>query len=189
MVILEDAEILALFNERSEAAVRETAAKYGPYCKAVACRALTDEHDVEECVNDTYLAAWNSIPPHQPQCLCTYLGRLTRNLSLRRYEAMQTKKRGGGEATAVLSELEECLPSRQDTAREVELRELKAVLERFLDSLPAEARWVLIRRCWHMESIAEIAASLGLREGNVKVILHRTRKKLKTVLQKEGVEL
>lgn len=131
----------------------------------MARRALAGENDVEECANDTYLAAWNSIPPHQPQCLRTYLGRLTRNLSLRRYEAMRTKKRGGRDATAVLSELKECLPSGQDTAREVELRELKAVLERFLDSLPVDARWALIRRCRYIESIAEIAASLGLRGG------------------------
>lgn len=186
---MEDREILALFNTRSEAALTEAADKYGTYCRAVARRALTDESDVDECLNDTYLAAWNSIPPHQPQCLRTYLGRLTRNLSLHRYEALQTKKRGGGEVTAVLSELEECLPSGRDTAREVELHELKEVLERFLDSLPADARWVFIRRCWYMDPIAEIAASLGIREGYAKVILHRTRKKLKSVLQREGVEL
>ncbi len=186
---MEDREIIEMFNTRSETALTIIADKYGAYCGTVARRVLADESDVDECLNDTYLAAWNSIPPHQPQCLRTYLGRLARNLSLHRYEVMQTKKRGGGDAEAVLSELEECLSSGQDIAREVELHELKATLEHFLDTLPADARWVFIRRCWYMEPIAEIAASLGLREGNVKVILHRTRKKLKTVLQKEGVEL
>lgn len=186
---MDDKDIVALFNARSESAIHETSEKYDAYCRAIASRFLSDEEDISECMNDVYLGAWNSIPPHQPQCLRTYVGRITRNVACHRLERASALKRGGGEWERLLCELEECLPSDSDTEIEADARFLKEVLERFLDSLPADERWVMVRRCWYAASFAEIAAELHLREGTVKVMLHRIRKKLKVVLEKEGVRL
>lgn len=183
---MEDKEIVALYHARSEDAIMQTAAKYGRYCHAIAFRILQSDADAEECVSDTYLRAWNAIPPHCPQSLQTFLGRITRNLSLSLLEKRSADKRGGGQLPLVLEELAECLPDRAQEAQS-ETACIREALERFLSGLSKETRVIFVRRYWHMQSAAEIALALGTTPNRVNVTLHRTRKKLQTYLKQEGI--
>lgn len=184
-----DKEIVELYWERSERAIEETDRQYGRYFHYIAKEILHDDEDAKEIVNDTYLKAWNSIPPERPDPLRAFLGRITRQLSLGRLERNRAQKRGGGQYLAALDELAECIPDgseSQDIASEIDLT---AALNRFLRGLPLEQRRVFIKRYWYMSSVAETAAAFGMSESRVTSMLFRLRSKLKEQLTKEGFEL
>jgi RNA polymerase sigma-70 factor (ECF subfamily) len=185
---MEDQQILDLYFARSESAITETDRKYGRYCHSIAYNILEDHEDAKEIVNDTYLKAWNTIPPNRPDPLKPYVGMISRHLSLDRYEEYHTQKRGG-QVPLVLEELAECIPdndSREDIGESVALKD---ALAKFIRSLPDKTQMIFLRRYWYASSVAEIAEEYGMRENSVNVLLHRTRKKLKDHLQKEGFDL
>jgi len=183
---LEDRDIVMLYWQRNETAIIETAQKYGTYCYAIAHNVLQNTEDSEECINDTWLRAWDSIPPQKPASLRMFLAKITRNLSLNRFYARSAKKRGGGEITLVLEELSECLAGGSDVVDEYEAKELGQYIRSFVRSLPARDGNVFVRRYFFTETIASIAKKYGMTESNVAVILSRTRAKLKNHLIKEG---
>ena len=184
--LLDDAAIIDLYWARSEEAIAATDRKYGPYCRAIALRILRDSRDGEECVSDTWLKAWEAMPPQRPRLLQAFLGRITRNLALNRYKAEHTSKRGGGELAAALEELDEVLPSPATVEDALDARELSALIDRFLGELSAEARAVFVRRYWYLCPVGEIAAETGMSRSAVKMSLLRTRNKLKARLIEEG---
>ena len=186
---MDDKQILELYSERSETAISETADKYGKYCHYIAYNILYNIQDSEECVNDTYLKAWQTIPPHYPNKLSTYLGKITRNLALNRYKYYNRQKRGEGQTELVLDELLECVPAAESPEQAVEEKILVEVLNRFLDDLPEEKMKIFMRRYWYMSPIKEIADDLEMGESKVKMILSRSRSKLKQILEKEGIIL
>jgi len=183
-----DIQILDLFEQRSESAISEMSKQYGSYCSAIAMNILKNREDSEECVNDTFLRAWNSIPPKRPIPLSTFLGRITRNLSLDRYEARNTKKRGGDTAL-LLSELESFVPSAQNVEDEVDSNELSSTIDSFLSTVSRDDKSYFVCRYWHIYSISEIAKKFNVGESKVKVSLHRTRKKLRNYLEKRGISV
>ena len=186
---MEDAEIVGLFWARDESAIEHAQVKYGRYCHAIALRILDDARDAEECVNDTYLGAWNAMPPHRPTVLRAFLGKITRNLSLKRWRARSAEKRGSGVAALSLDELEECLPSSggDEVGRRLEAEELARVIDGFLADLPRDQRRIFLCRYWHFDSIADIAARFDFTESKVKMTLKRTRERMAVYLEKEGV--
>jgi len=181
--------IVELFFDRSELAISETSKKYGRYCHYIAYNILRNNEDAEECVNDTYLRAWNSIPPKRPNKLQTYLGKITRNLALNMLEKLTAQKRGKGQVPLVLDELAECIPDERSSTDIVEDMYIKELLDRFLDALPAETRKIFVRRYWYMSAVKEIAREYNLTESKVTVTLFRTRKKLKEYLEEKGIHL
>ena len=184
---LEDKQIVDLYWQRSEQAVPETAAKYGSYCRTIAYNILSDAQDAEECVNDTYLKAWNSMPTNRPSRLAPYLGKLSRWISLTRLRERGALRRGGGEVSLVLNELSEAVPSGEDLQKTLELRELSDAVRRFLAGIDETEAQVFLARCWYMASIAEIADKFGFTESKVNSMLHRTRRKLQRFLKEEGL--
>ena len=156
---MDDRQIIELYNERSETAISETADKYGKYCYYIAYHILYNEQDSEECVNDTYLRTWQAIPPQCPNKLSAFLGRITRNLALNRYRYYMKEKRGYGQTSLVLDELQECVPAARSTEPEqvAEDMRLAEVLNCFLHELPIEKRMMFLRRYWYMSSVKEIA--------------------------------
>ena len=180
-----DEQIVTLYLQRDEAAIKETANKYQNYCYRIAFDILHSEQDAEECVNDVYIRAWESIPPHSPERLSTYLGKLTRNIAVNRYLHDHAKKRNGM-ADVVFDEVANLIPDIGE-GRMVDEVLLKECLNRFLSFLPQQTRIVFVRRYWYIHDVKCIAAAMGLSESNVKVMLLRTRKKLKAFLKKEGV--
>ncbi len=183
---MEDERIVALFWERSEVAVAEVAAKYTPYLTAICQRILQDKQDAEECVNDVLSRAWESIPPHRPAVLRTFLGKIARNLSLNRFESRSAQKRGGGQVTLALSELEDCLPANGSVETACSAHSLSEAINAFLAGLPRENRILFVRRYWYLCPIRELAAEMHMREGAVKSLLFRLRNQLKCYLEKEG---
>ena len=186
---MDDSKIIALYLDRSEQAISETSKKYGRYCHYIAYGILQNDEDAEECVNDTYLRAWEAIPPKRPSRLQTFLGKITRNLSLNKWEKLSAEKRGAGRASLVLDELSECIPTEKDTAHTVEAMVIRDTMNRFLQQLPAETRRLFVRRYFYLSPVKEIAEDYGLSESKVTVTLFRTRAKLKAVLEKEGITL
>lgn len=184
---MDDEQIVALYWNRDEDAIRETAAKYGGYCGRVAGNILADRQDVEECLSDTWLGAWNAMPPHRPGRLRLFLAKITRSLACDRFRAQSARKRGGGAYTAALEELEECLPAVPGADRAAEDRELERMVDSFLHTLPEQACSVFLRRYWYAESLEDIAGRYGMKVNTVKTSLFRTRQKLKIYLEKEGV--
>ncbi|MBR3446528.1 MAG: sigma-70 family RNA polymerase sigma factor [Oscillospiraceae bacterium] len=184
---MEDAQIIERFFRRDEAALHETDRKYHGYCRKIAMQILQSPEDADEAVNDTWLAAWNSIPPHRPERLQTFLGRLTRNISLKKLRSSQAVKRGAGNAEAVLDEVADWLRAEHDTESEADARMLADAINRFLDKLPETDRQVFVRRYWYFQSVAEIAEALSCSESKVKSMLYRTRNKLHTALEKEAL--
>lgn len=184
---MDDNKIIKLYTERSEKAISETAVKYGRYCHYIAFNILRNNEDSEECVNDTYLRAWNSIPPKYPDRLQTFLGKITRNLSLNKYEKLTAGKRGSGQIPLILDELTECIPAAGSVEKIAEDMLIKNTVDRFLDELPAETRKIFVRRYWYMNSIREISDEYAIKESKVTVTLFRTREKLKKFLEKEGI--
>lgn len=183
---MEDSEILTLYRQRSERAIVETAGKYGAYCGAIARRILQNSEDTEECLSDTWLHAWNRIPPDEPNPFSVYLGRLTRWLGLSRLRDQKRLRRGGGEATLALEELDSSLASPFDIQSLAEYHELTAAIDRFLDALPETERRVFLCRYWYLAGIGEIAERFGFSRAKVKSMLLRCRRKLKQQLLEEG---
>lgn len=186
---MDDANIVRLFWDRDERAISATADKYGSYCTSIAKNILGNNEDAEECVNDTYLNAWNSMPPHRPRVLSTFLGKITRNLSFDRYKHNTAKKRGGGETTAVLDELLEIVSDTDSVEQEISRKELVKAIDTFLGTLPADKRGIFICRYWYFDSISAIASDFGMTENNVSVNLNRIRLKLHNYLSERGFEL
>lgn len=172
---MEDHQITLLFWQRNEAAICAARDKYGAYCRSIALAVLGNHEDALECENDTYLAAWNSIPPNNPQSLSTYLGKLTRRIALNRLRSSHAAKRGGGQAVISLQELGDVVTLNDDVMQRIEQRELSLQISRFLRKQPDIPRRIFIRRYWYCDSIREIAQSFGFRESRVKMILLRTR--------------
>ena len=181
-----DEQLIEQYNSRDESAVENTAKKYGRYCFSVAFGILKDKRDTEECVNDTWLSAWNSIPPNIPASLKLYLGELTRNLSFNRLKANNSKKRGGGIPPSVLEEAEEMALCTVEVESGVEREAFAALLNGFLRGLPQRERGIFIRRYFYLEEVSSIAKRYGVKESNLLVILSRTRKKLRKLLEREG---
>lgn len=184
---MEDKQIVALYWERSEQAITETDIKYGAYCRTIAGNILSDEQDMEECVSDTYLRAWNTMPPQRPAILSAFLGKITRNLSLDRFRTRTAQKRGAGQTVLALSELEECIPASASTEEIVELQLLTGIIERFLHALSDEKRRIFLQRYWYLMPVREIAQQNGMSESKITSMLHRTRKELRTCLEKEEI--
>lgn len=182
---MEDRQIVELYFARSESAIAETETKYGRYCRYIAERILHDSSDAEEVVNDAYLKVWDTIPPNRPDSLKSYIGMICGRLALNRYDQRRTRKRGEGQTALALEELSECVSDRA-AADPADVIALRDALNRFLESLPARARKIFVRRYWYMSTVAEIAAEFSMRESSVTVLMLRTRKKLKQFLQKEG---
>lgn len=183
---MKDAEIVSLFWQRKGRALEVTAEQYGNYCMQIARRILGNDLDAEECVNDTYRAAWDSIPPNRPENLRTYLGKLTRRISMKRWRSMDAQKRGGGEMVLSLEELAECIPEGSSPEHILDEKELVCVLNTFLESLPRQERQVFVLRYWHGCSLREIGIGCGFSKSKVESMLFRTRKKLRQQLLKEG---
>lgn len=183
---MEDSQIIELYWQKNADAISETADKYGAYCFAIANNILHSAEDSEECVNDTWLHAWNAMPPQRPNVFRMFLAKITRNLSFNRFNARNVEKRGGGEITLVLDELAECLAGGMDVEAAYEAAELEQCIRCFVRSLPERERNVFVRRYFFTEPVAEIAARYGLTANHIMVILSRARKKLKLKLEKEG---
>lgn len=184
---MEDQQIVDLYWRRDADAIGETASKYGGYCRTIAQNILSDRQDAEECLNDTWMGAWNAMPPHRPGRLRLFLAKITRSLACDRVRAQSARKRGGGVYTVALEELEECLPAVPGADRAVEDRELERMVDRFLHTLPERACSVFLRRYWYAESMEDIAGRYGMGVNTVKTSLFRTRRKLKAYLEKEGI--
>lgn len=183
---MDDREILDLYWQKNETAIRESNQKYGPYCFSIAERILDSREDAEECVNDTWFNVWNAIPPQRPNKFRLFLAKITRNLAFNRFQARSAQKRGGGEIVLVLEELAECLADETDVEGTLEAKDLEACIRRFVRGLSERDGNVFVRRYFFTESVAEIAQRYHLTENNVMVLLSRTRKKLKMQLIKEG---
>jgi RNA polymerase sigma-70 factor (ECF subfamily) len=183
---MDDRTIVQLYWDRDEQAIPATADKYGSYCTAIAKNILGNREDAEECVNDTYLNAWNAMPPHRPSVLSTFLGKITRNLSFNRYRHNTADKRGGGELPAVLDELTECVSGQDDTEQALNRQELVKAINDFLDALPPAKRSIFICRYWYTDSISDIAHRHGMKEGAVSMTLSRLRASLHDYLIERG---
>lgn len=183
---MDDRQIIDLYFQRSETAITETDAKYGGYCYKIAYSILDSREDSEESVNDTYLSAWKAMPPRRPTVLSTFLGRLTRNISIDRLRTISAKKRGGG-VTLALEELGECVSGEKSVEDRVILKELICCLNDFLKELPEEERTVFLCRYWYVNSMEEIGEKTGYSVSKVKSMLRRTRMKLSSRMEKEGL--
>jgi len=186
-MLMEDAKILELYFARSEDAIRQTDKSYGRKLHTLANRILFSREDAQECVSDTYLKAWNAIPPKRPQYFYAYLAAICRNLSLHRLERRQTAKRSA-QVVELTQEMEQCIPDTRQSQR-IEQRELSRMLDGFLGTLNQETRQIFLRRYWFGDTVPEIAARYGMTESKVKMQLSRTRGKLRTALEKEGAAL
>ena len=184
---MEDEEIIRLYIRRDEKAVAETQRKYGGELQALAMRLLAVKEDAEECVNDTLLKAWNTIPPYIPAKLPAYLFRVCRSFACDRLDWRNAKKRHA-EVISLTQELESCLPDPRPGEEERE-GEITDAIRRFLSREESGSRILFVRRYWYAESIREIAEQTGMREGNVRVALYRIRKRLRSFLEEEGITL
>ena len=182
---MEDTDIIVRYWKRDETALTATSEKYGGYCYTIAFQVLNEPNDTEETVNDTYWELWNSIPPHRPQWLCAFIGKITRRLAISRLRHKNAAKRGGGEYAVTLDELSECIPDHRDPATAIESQQITAVVNRFLHGLPTTERSVFVCRYWYMMPVKKIAGQYRFSESKVKSMLLRTRQKLKRILTKE----
>ena len=178
---MEDTKIIDLFWERDESAIRETEITYGRYCRTIAFNILGDEEDVQECLNDTWLGAWNSIPPARPACLSAFLAKITRNLAISKYRAKYAKKRTGDRLSESLDELGECIPVSQAIDRRI----LAEAINGYLDTCSEKQRKIFVRRFFYFDSIAEISQMYGIGQSDVKVTLMRMRRSLQKILEEE----
>ena len=181
----DDQKIIELYFCRSEQALMETAVKYGSYCTSIAYGILGSREDAQECVSDAYLTAWNAIPPRRPNDLGTYLGKITRNLSIDRLRTRNRDKRGGGEVPLALEELEEVVAGSDSPENETVRKELIAGLNRFLSELTRQERYVFVRRYWYLDSLGDISEKTGCSGSKVASMLYRLRGRLKKQLIKE----
>lgn len=183
---MNDEKIIQLYWDRDEQAIQASMDTYGPYCRAVAREILHNPSDEEEAVADTWLKAWDAIPPSRPQYLRLFLGKLTRNISLSLWRRQTAFRRGGGQVTLALEELGECIGAESSLEEQVNMRELEKALSAFLRMEPDMRRNVFLHRYFYLEDIAAIARRYELRESNVRMMLSRTRQKLKKFLIQEG---
>ncbi len=183
---MDDNKIIELFCERKEQAIVELSNKYGLVCKKVACNILNDIRDTEECVNDAYLGAWNTIPPQKPNPLKSYICRIVRNLAINRYYANNASKRNSSYDVS-LDELEYCFPISFSMEEIQNAMEVSVIINEFLGTLEKENRIMFVRRYWYADSIEDIAKLFGVSKNNVSVRLSRTREKLRKYLLKQGV--
>lgn len=184
---MEDKQIIELYWKRDETAIVRCQERYGSYCGVIARNILQSPQDAEECVNDVWLAAWDSIPPQRPANLAAYLGKLTRNRAIDRWRSLHREKRGGDSIPLALEELAEVLPAEEDPERRLLGKELGRAVNGFLAGLSAKERNVFLCRYWYFDGIAAISAAFGYSPSKVKSMLHRTRKKLKSYLEQEGL--
>ena len=184
---MEDRKIVELYWQRDQSAISETAGKYGHFLSSIAWNILHSHADAEECVNDTYLRTWNSIPTARPTALRAWLGCITRNLSLDRWKLAHAAKRGGDDMDLLLGELDVCIPAPRGTEQVIEDQEIAACISRFLRKLSAENRIIFLRRYWYGDSVTDISARLGCSTGKVKSSLFRTRSALRTFLEQEEI--
>ena len=184
---MEDEQIVALYWARDERALSETAARYGGYCYTIARNVLADGEDARECVNDTYLAAWNAMPDDRPRRLAGYLGAITRRIAIDRWRGRTAARRGGGETALAIGELAECVPGGEAVEARLEAKELEKAVAAFVGALPDTPRRVFLCRYWYLDPVDDIAARFGFSRSKVKSMLARTRKKLLEHLKKEGL--
>lgn len=182
---MEDSEIIALYFRRDEAAIAETAAKYGDFCRKIALNILPSDEDAKECVNDAYLQAWNSIPPNRPDHLGAWLGRVVRNLAYNGWKKNHRQKRGCG-MDGMQEELADCIPSPVSVEREIETRELTRFLNRWLAALPKNDRILFLRRYWYGDPVNVLAQKAGISPVSMAKRMYRIRQNLKSALEKEG---
>ena len=185
---MEDREIVALYHARDEGAISETAAKYGAFCLRIALNLLGIREDADECVNDTYLAAWRRMPPELPASLRAFLGRITRNLSISRDRQTRARKRYAG-MEALLSELDDCVPSPATVEQTLDAMELTRHIEAWLGALPERERRLFLRRYWYGEALSELAAQEGERPARLAQLMLRLRRSLRAHLEAEGAEI
>ena len=183
---MEDLQIIDLYWERNERAIPETDTKYGHYCTTIAKNILGNIEDTEECVNDTYLGAWNAIPPHKPSPLRTFVCKIARNLATMKYHANTAEKRNSHYDVA-LDELEECLAESSSVEEEYDVKELSEAINTFLSTLNYSDRFIFVRRYWYSDSPEYIAKMADSTTNSVTVRLYRLRKKLRYYLMKEGL--
>lgn len=181
-----DEKIIQLFFQRNEVAIEETYKKYGSYCFKIANNILNNIEDSEECLNDTWMKVWDSIPPTHPLHFNLFLAKIVRNLSINKYRAKYADKRGKGEIALVLDELEECIAGRSDIEAHYVAGELQSTINKFIRGLPEKEGNVFIRRYYYADSIKDISNQYHISENNIRVMLNRTRKKLRIRLEKEG---
>ena len=184
---MEDQKIVDLYWQRSDLAISETNQKYGRYCHSIAYHICGTVEDAEECVNDTWLRAWNLMPDQRPAILSTFLGRITRNFAINLIKSKNRIKRGGGEAVLALDELEECIPGGINPEHVLEEKELEAAIGSFVSELPQTEKTIFVLRYWRVAPIDEIAEKLQFSKGKIKSSLFRTRRKLRDYLQEEGL--
>ena len=185
---MDDQKIINLFYERSEQAIKELSKKYGGLCHTIAKNILNNEADAEECVNDAYLGAWNTIPPQSPSPLLSYIIKIVRNLAIKKYHSNCALKRNSHYDIA-LSELEECIPSSYSVEDEIDAKILTQHLNEFLGSLDKTNRIIFVRRYWYADSISKIANAFQMSDHTITMRLSRTREKLRNFLLKEGFEI
>jgi RNA polymerase sigma-70 factor (ECF subfamily) len=185
---MDDSRIIELYWERSEDAISETDTKYGKLCKYIIRNILTNAQDEEECVNDTYLGIWNSIPPQKPNIFSAFIGRIARNQALKKYEYITAEKRNP-DVVYSLAELEECVSGRDSVETEFETKRIEKAISDFLWKQEDEKRMVFIRRYWYFDPIAVISRRSGFSESKVTSMLYHTRQKLRAHLESEGIEI
>ncbi len=186
---MDDREIIELYLQRSEEAIKQTENKYGRYCHKIAFNILGNDEDSEECVNDAFMRAWGSIPPNEPTSLSSFIGKITRNLALDKLRSKNSDKRGGGEIPLALDELSECISGIDELERREDSSEIISAINKFLKGLNAVERGVFMRRYWMLDSIADIAKRYDISESKTTTMLFRLREKLKRHMIKEGIAL
>ncbi len=183
---MDDKSIVDLYFSRNQDAITQTDKKYGRYCYSIAYNILTNKEDAEESVSDTYMTVWRAIPPRRPSVLSTFLGKITRHISINRWRERSAYKRGGGEMPLALEELNDCVAGMQNVEMDYERKEIIKAYVEFLDTLPTTERRVFLCRYWYVESIETIADKFNFSQSKVKSMLYRTRVKLRTRLEEEG---
>lgn len=186
--MIDDERIIDLFFKRDQQGIRELDIKYGKTCHSLSYNITNSKQDAEECVNDAYLGAWNTIPPTRPNPLLSYIVKIVRNISLKIYWRKQAAKRSGNYKIA-LEEIEGCIAGPQNVEDEIEARELARIIEEFLDTLTLENRVIFMRRYWFADSYKDIAELVGLTEKNISVRLTRIREKMKQYLIEREVSI
>ena len=185
---MEDEQIIELYFHRDEAALTETANKYGTFCLRIAMNVLSVKEDAEECVNDTYHKVWNCIPPTRPDSFKAFLGRIVRNFSISKYRALHAEKRYNG-LDVMLSELGDCIPATGGVEQEMDAKELTEYINAWLESLAAEDRVLFVRRYWHGDEVRNLAKQCGVSAAKMSQKMLRLRRRLKAFLEEKGVVL
>lgn len=181
---MEDSNIIELYWQRDESAIKESQKKYGSYCSKIAFNILNSSEDTKECVNETWFRAWNAIPPKRPKRLSAFFGKITRNIAIDRYRKSNAKKHSGSQTALCLDELSECISESKPVEDEIILKEL---LNKYIEALNEKSRSIFLYRYYYFMPISEIAKTCNMSEGAVKMLLQRTRKKLKDYLESEGI--